>query len=91
MRMRPRKKKEVGMGTREVVNRVDARGLVCPMPTIRLGQAIRKVEIGDLVEVWTDDPGSKENMAAWCKNTGHELVGQSAGETTFTYLVRRSR
>lgn len=43
------------------------------MPTIRLGQAIRKVEIGQLVEVWTDDPGSKENMVAWCTSTGHEL------------------
>lgn len=74
-----------------VVSQVDARGLVCPMPTIRLGQAIRKVEIGQTVEVWTDDPGSKENMAAWCKNTGHELVANSVDETTFKYMVRRSR
>jgi tRNA 2-thiouridine synthesizing protein A len=89
--MMPTGEKEAGMGTKEVVNRVDARGLVCPMPTIRLGQAIRKVEIGDLVEVSTDDPGSKENMAAWCKNTGHELIEQSASGTTFNYLIRRSR
>jgi tRNA 2-thiouridine synthesizing protein A len=75
----------------QVATQVDARGLVCPMPTIRLGQAIRKVEIGELVEVWTDDPGSKENMAAWCKNTGHELVANSADETTFKYTVRRKR
>ncbi|MGH2787815.1 MAG: sulfurtransferase TusA family protein [Actinomycetota bacterium] len=79
------------MGTTETVHQVDARGLVCPMPTIRLGQAIRKVAIGELVEVLTDDPGSKENMAAWCKNTGHELVNRSADETTFKYVVRRSR
>ena len=65
----------------QVATQVDARGLVCPMPTIRLGQAIRKACV--LVEVWTDDPGSKENMAAWCKNTGHELVANSADETTF--------
>lgn len=79
------------MATTQVARRVDARGLVCPMPTIRLGQAIRKVEIGELVEVWTDDLGSKENMAAWCKNTGHELVAESDDDATFTYVVRRSR
>jgi tRNA 2-thiouridine synthesizing protein A len=79
------------MDTTQVVSQVDARGLVCPMPTIRLGQAIRKVEVGQLVEVWTDDPGSKENMAAWCKNTGHELVVQSSDDSTFKYVVRRSR
>ncbi|MPZ71046.1 MAG: sulfurtransferase TusA family protein [Actinobacteria bacterium] len=79
------------MGSAEVVSQVDARGLVCPMPTIRLGQAIRKVEIGQLVEVWTDDPGSKENMTAWCKNTGHELVEHSGDDTAFVYVVKRSR
>jgi tRNA 2-thiouridine synthesizing protein A len=79
------------MGTAEVVTQVDARGLVCPMPTIRLGQAIRKVEIGQLVEMWTDDPGSKDNMAAWCKNTGHDLVDNSVEDDIFKYVVRRSR
>jgi len=79
------------MDTTRTGGQVDARGLVCPMPTIRLGQAIRKVEVGQLVEVWTDDPGSKQNMAAWCKNTGHELVEQSSQDSTFRYLVRRSR
>lgn len=74
-----------------MVFEIDARGLVCPMPTIRLGQAIRKVEVGQLVGVLTDDPGSKENMAAWCKNTGHELVERSADEATARYTVRRSR
>lgn len=75
----------------ETTHHVDARGLVCPMPTIRLGQAIRKAEVGDLVEVRTDDPGSKENMAAWCKNTGHELVDAKSAEGMFEYLVRRVR
>jgi tRNA 2-thiouridine synthesizing protein A len=79
------------MDAMETVLQVDARGLVCPMPTIRLGQAIRRVQVGQLVKVLTDDPGSKENMAAWCKNTGHELIEESSDVPTFTYVVRRSR
>jgi TusA-related sulfurtransferase len=74
-----------------VAQTVDARGLVCPMPTIRLGQAIRKVAPGDLVEVWTDDPGSRQNMAAWTKNTGHELVGAEVDGGVYRYRVRRGR
>ncbi|MGH2751566.1 MAG: sulfurtransferase TusA family protein [Actinomycetota bacterium] len=80
------------MSTTKIGHRVvDARGLVCPMPTIRLGQAIRTVEVGDLVEMWTDDAGSKENMAAWCKNTGHELLAHSFVDEIYRYVVRRSR
>jgi TusA-related sulfurtransferase len=70
---------------------VDARGLVCPMPTIRLGQAIRKVAFGEAVEVLTDDPGSQANMAAWTKNTGHELISSAVDGGVFTYRVRRGR
>lgn len=70
---------------------LDTRGLVCPMPTIRLGQAIRKIEIGEVIEVWTDDPGSQENMGAWAKNTGHELVSSEVEDGVFKYRVRRGR
>ena len=73
------------------VESVDARGLVCPMPTIRLGQAIRRVEVGDVVEIVTDDPGSRSNMGAWCRNTGHELVDSSEEAGVYTYRVRRAR
>ena len=74
-----------------VAERVEATGLVCPMPTIRLGQAIRRVEVGEVVEVCTDDPGSRQNMAAWCKNTGHELLDHVSEDGFFVYRVRRAR
>lgn len=75
----------------DATEKVDATGLVCPMPTIRLGQAIRRVGVDDIVEVWTDDPGSTQNMAAWCKNTGHELCDSVAEGPFFKYWVRRKR
>lgn len=75
----------------EIAEIVDARGMVCPMPTIRLGQAVRKVQIGHVVEMRTDDPGSQENMAAWTKNTGHELLSSSVEGDVFIYQVRRGR
>jgi TusA-related sulfurtransferase len=73
------------------VMRVDATGLVCPMPTIRLGQSIRKIGLDEVVEVWTDDPGSKQNMNAWCRNTGHELCDETTEGSVFKYWVRRKR
>ena len=75
----------------DVKETVDVRGQVCPMPTIRLGQAIRRVELGHIVEVWTDDPGSQENMSARSKNTGHELIASESENGFFKYRFRRSR
>ena len=48
-----------------------------------------RVEVDRLVEMWTDEPGSKQNIASWCKDTGHELVEQSSDDSTFRYVVRR--
>ena len=79
-------KEEVPM---TVTERVDARGLVCPMPTIRLGQAIRRVSVGEIVELLSDDPGSEYNMAAWTRNTGHELVHSEKREGVYQFQFRR--
>lgn len=74
-----------------VKEKVDARGLVCPMPTLRLAQAIKRVQVGELVELVSDDPGSQENMAAWTKNTGQELVSSTNDGKIHTYQVRRKK
>lgn len=71
--------------------RIDARGMVCPMPTIKLGQAMRRVQVGEIVEIVTDDPGSVQNMAAWARNTGHALVESKQDGRIYTYWMRRTR
>lgn len=70
---------------------VDARGMACPMPTVRLAQTIRTIKIGDVVELWTDDVGSQQNMRVWTKNTGHELISATTEGTVYKYQVRRLR
>lgn len=68
---------------------VDARGLVCPMPTLRLAQAVKRINVGEIVELLSDDPGSVENMAAWTKNTGHELLFSGLNGNDYKYQIRR--
>lgn len=74
---------------------VDARGLRCPLPVIRLAEAARHAEHGTLVEVWATDPAARADIPAWCRMRGQELVdvrdatGAAAGEPGHTaYLVR---
>ncbi|SER90842.1 TusA-related sulfurtransferase [Pedococcus cremeus] len=53
---------------------VDARGLRCPLPVIRLAQAAKDLPAGALVEVWATDPAARADVPAWCRMRGHELV-----------------
>jgi tRNA 2-thiouridine synthesizing protein A len=72
---------------------VDARGLRCPLPVIRLAQRVRELEPGALVEVWATDPAAGADIPAWCRMRGQEYVtahdrGPSDGGAYAAYLVR---
>ena len=54
---------------------LDARGLLCPMPLIRLQDFVATVPGGDLIEVICTDPGTRNDIPAWCRLNGHRLVG----------------
>ncbi|MDX1528293.1 MAG: sulfurtransferase TusA family protein [Gammaproteobacteria bacterium] len=54
---------------------LDARGLLCPMPLIRLQDFVASVPGGDLIEVLCTDPGTRSDIPAWCRLNGHRLVG----------------
>jgi len=70
---------------------LDCRGILCPMPVIRLSQAIKKVEIGQVIEMQTTDPGSVPDMEAWSKQTGHVLLSRSEREGVYTFFIRRTQ
>jgi tRNA 2-thiouridine synthesizing protein A len=72
-----------------IIETVDARGLVCPMPTLRLAQAMKRVPVGAVVELLSDDPGSELNMAAWVRNTGQELLLSQEEAETWRFQIRR--
>jgi tRNA 2-thiouridine synthesizing protein A len=73
----------------EVVE-VDARGLRCPIPVIRLGAAVRDLPAGSLVRLLATDPAARSDVAAFCRMRGHELVETTDEPDHTAYLVRRA-
>jgi tRNA 2-thiouridine synthesizing protein A len=61
---------------------VDATGLRCPLPVIRLAAAAKTAPDGTIVTLISTDPAAEPDVAAWCRMRGHELLEQNwlAGE-----------
>jgi cysteine desulfurase len=55
---------------------VDARGLRCPLPVIRLAQVALDAPAGTVVEVWATDPAARADVPAWCRMRGHDYLGE---------------
>lgn len=54
---------------------VDCRGSACPGPLMEAKKAIAAVKVGEVLEILSSDPGTKEDIPLWAKKVGHEFVG----------------
>ena len=77
------------MAVVQIRERVDARGLSCPMPIVKTALAIKTIASSDLLEVLATDPGSVKDFAAWARTTGNDLVEQSVDGGVYRFVLRR--
>lgn len=69
-------------------HQLDARGLLCPMPVIRLQNFIQDLPTGSEVELLATDPGVNYDVPAWCRVHGHEVLRRWRNGETFHLLIR---
>ena len=71
---------------------LDCRQMRCPQPVIELARHLGDVEVGELLAVVATDAAARVDVAAWCRMTGHEYVGEEvADDGVPRYVVRRVR
>ncbi len=71
--------------------KIDAIGLMCPVPISQTAELIKEMKIGEVVEVIADDEGIKEDMPEWCKNSGNEFLGIEVEDGVLYHVyVRKS-
>lgn len=68
---------------------LNLKGLLCPMPIVKIAKAIKEIEIGQVIEAEASDPGVLADIPAWCKSTGHELVKIERVEKVIKFWVKR--
>ena len=69
--------------------RLDCLGLLCPVPMIKAGRAIRQVEPGGVLEVVADDPGVENDFVGWCEANRHVLLSMAEAGGVWTTRIRR--
>lgn len=74
-----------------IAQTLDCKGLLCPLPIIRLSKAIKAAQVGDVIEMLATDPGSVPDMEAFRNQTGHEVLSSERQGEVFRFLVRRTR
>jgi tRNA 2-thiouridine synthesizing protein A len=68
---------------------LDCTGMACPLPVVKTSQAVKKMELGQVLELLATDPGVEPDMKAWSRRTGNELISIDAQDGVFHVLIRR--
>jgi len=69
--------------------KIDATGLQCPGPIMKIKSSIDSIVPGQRVEIQATDPGFARDIQAWCQTTGNVLVQQSDSKGVFTAVVEK--
>ncbi|MCT8139329.1 sulfurtransferase TusA family protein [Anaerobacillus sp. CMMVII] len=68
---------------------LDAKGLACPMPIVKTKKAMNELESGQVLEIHATDKGAKNDLSAWAKSTGNELVADSEENDVLKFWIRK--
>jgi len=70
---------------------VDARAMSCPGPLLEAKKGISTVKVGEVLEIWSGDSNTKNDMPRWCEKVGHEFLGVLAGDGYERLFIRRMK
>ena len=68
---------------------IDAKGLNCPMPIIRIKKALGEMQTGQILKMEATDKGSKSDVAAFASRTGNELLEVKEEGGTFIFFLKK--
>ncbi len=69
---------------------LNAEGLNCPLPILRAKKTLKGMSSGQVLEISATDPGSVADMAAFCKQTGNELLSSDSEADVYKFEIRKA-
>lgn len=69
--------------------KIDACGLSCPGPIMKVKQAIDSIADGERIEITSTDAGFARDAQAWCNTTGNVLISNMEEKGRYTVVIEK--
>ena len=70
--------------------RIDACGIQCPGPIIKLKKSIETIQPGERIELIATDAGFPSDAEAWCSTTGNKFIGRNSKNGIHSVIIEKS-
>ena len=57
-----------------IADEIDATGLLCPLPVLKLRKRIKGINKGQVIKIFTDDPAAELDIPHFCNETNLSLI-----------------
>ena len=74
---------------KEVV--LDCMGEACPVPLIKTENAIKKLEIGDVLVVQIDHSCAMKNVPEWARKEGHNVEIEEVSDGEWEVIIEKAK
>jgi len=74
----------------QTIEQLDACGLQCPGPIMKVKQKMDELQAGSVLEVSASDTGFATDLPAWCRSVGHEILSVEVRDGKIVGRVRKS-
>ena len=71
-----------------VEEKLNARRLLCPLPVIRTQDKVKTMNVGDQLTVICTDPGVMQDIPAWCRINGHEVLATTSDDMEYSIVLK---
>ena len=68
---------------------LDLKGLLCPLPMVKVSQNIKNVPVDGIIKATATDPGSLADIPSWAKITGNEVMRTEKEGKDIIFYVKR--
>jgi tRNA 2-thiouridine synthesizing protein A len=68
---------------------VDASGLNCPLPLLRLKKALMEIQSGDVVKIIATDPAAHLDIGVYIDQCGHQLLELTREANVQVFFIRK--
>ncbi len=69
--------------------KLDTTGLFCPEPVFRTKIEIERMQVGEIITIYADDPAAEEDISRWVTRNGHELLNLSKDGDKITFQIKK--
>jgi tRNA 2-thiouridine synthesizing protein A len=89
--IKPLGRRRVMAGEMSPARTLDCVGLYCPEPLFQTRESIDTIAVGEILEVYADDPAAEEDLTRFAKRAGHEVVAVEKVDDQLHMLIRRQK